>query len=155
MGESLANYAYAELRWSIWSQRLMGVCLAAVLLLAAALLFPYNPFGYETPPLVFGLAFGAGCLSLILWTAAIVRGVNCTLPMAKAPFGWMSLLVVFTLVTLRHVLAFETGLLGFLAFRSSELRYASAALAAYGVLGMARALVSAYVRHRAKQRESA
>lgn len=153
MGESAANFAYDELRWSVWSQRLMAVCLTAVFLLTLALLFPYNPFGYETPPLVFGLAFGAGCLALILWTAAIFRGVNCTLPMAKAPFGWMTLLVVFTLVTLRHVLAFETGLLGFLAFRSSGLRYVPAALAAYGALGIARALVAAYVRHRAKQRE--
>ena len=154
MGESVTHFPYDELRWTVWSQRLMVVCLAVVLLLAAALLAPYNPFGYEMPRAVFAVAFGLGCVALVIWTSALLRGVNCTLPMVKAPFGWMSLLVVFTLVTLRHILAFETGLLGFLAFRSSELRYAPAALAAYGALGMVRALVTAYVRHRAKQRES-
>ena len=154
MGESVANFAYAELRWSRWSQRLMAVCLAVVLLLAAALLSPYNPFGYEMPQAVFAVAFGAGCAALLLWTAAVLRGINCTLPIAKAPFGWMTPLMLFTLVTLRHVLAFETGLLGFLALRSSELRYAPAALAAYGALGIGRALAVAFIRRRAKLRES-
>lgn len=153
MGESAANFAHAELRWTAWSQRVMVVCLGAVMLLTLALLSPYNPFGYEIPPLIFAVAFGLGCLALALWVAVMVRGVNCTLPMAKAPFGWLTPLMLFTVVALRHVLAFETGLLGFLALRSSDLRYAPAALAAYGALGIMRALVAAVIRQRAKLRE--
>lgn len=154
MGESATRSARIDSRWSAWSQRLALVCLSGALLLGAALLAPYNPLGYVIPPLVFTLGFGAGFTVLLIWISTGLQGVDCTLPAAKPPFGWVTPVLLFILIALRYVLALETGLLGFLAFRSTLPRYGSALIAVYGLAGMIRALAAAFAQRRANLRES-
>jgi|SRR5579863_4291881 len=154
MGESATRTPYVVSRWGGWRQRRAYVSLGGALLLGAALLSQYNPLGYEIPHLVFTAGFAIGLTVLVIWIATGGRGVDCTVPAAKAPFGWITPILLFILIALRYVLALETGFFGLLAFRSAPLRYASALIAIYGMAGIASGLVRAFTLRRADLRES-